>query len=265
MAEGEIKLPGVGEVPRKYVMIGGALALGVVGYAWYRARTGASAQADQAASDQYAIDQQMTPDQYNPAPTGDSTTSVDTTATGNDTGAPTTNEDWLSRAISAGAALGYSTTGLQGALSAWLAHQGVTQDQANMINAVRSAVGSDPPQGGPYRVTVVTPPPTTTGKPPAPRLSHKVLSPTSAQLSWTRVPNATHYVVHGRSEAHYGGTWYAGSTPGATSYVVTDTTDTTFVWQGMGAGRVYQAWVYAHGPGGVSKASGSQTWQQPKK
>lgn len=147
-----IKTP-LGPMNKDMMLVVGALAAGIVGFAWWRNRS-ASAATDAATA---ATDAALTPaTDFDPSPSEDSTVSSDTSTT------PSTNAEWTQQAISYLSSIGFDPGAVATALGLYLARQPLTADQQAIVNDARAAIG-DPPVGGPY--PIVTGLPTTTGTP----------------------------------------------------------------------------------------------------
>jgi len=151
MAE-TIKLPVIGPTKRTYVYAGGALIAGIVGYAWFsRTRTSPAEEATVLPED--------IPQDRQPPPTVVGSEDFDDE---NVRAIINTNAEWYTAAIdylvSTG---GFDFTFAALALGKFLARRTVTEDEANLIQAAKGAVG-EPPQGGPWPIVrAVAPGPST--------------------------------------------------------------------------------------------------------
>lgn len=176
-----LKIPGIGDVKKEYVIGGGALVAGIVGYAyWRRAR-------DQSSEEQQIVvaanDVIPATDYVNPSPGGSSPVVVE-----NNEGSPPvprTNPEWTQRATDYLTQIGYDPIFIAEALGRFLTRQPLSDKQKD---AVRAAVGAwgPPPEGGPWPIGVDLPsspspsPPTT--DPPAPPPS---VAPKWPNFNWT--------------------------------------------------------------------------------
>jgi len=157
VADGTVKIPGDGTVKRQWVVVGGALVIGIVGYAWWHAgRAGATPAGD------VAVEQ---PADLAPADVG----SVSSGGGVTDTGATfiTTNDQWTSRAVAAMVDLGYDAVLVSEALGKFLASQQLTQQEANYVQTAIALVGKPPIGEHSIRMlpasSATTPTTTTTG------------------------------------------------------------------------------------------------------
>lgn len=181
MAE-TIDVPALGTIPKKYVVIGGSVAAGIVAYAWWNAGRG-TAEEEPLPVD--VGDTGIPTDGYvNPAPGGSSTSGGEIDPS---TLPPTTNDEWMRRAVAALEGIGYDPRTVADVLGRYLGRQYVTTAQADIIRTALAFVGpvpvgnfsillepigpvtpTRPPVVDPPVVTppVVTPPPTSGGTPP---------------------------------------------------------------------------------------------------
>jgi len=146
----DVQLPAVGKVKREYLFAGGALIVGIVGYAWWaKSRSGASELA-------------VTPedvgatDYVNPQTYRDSTQAVD--ATGKSPEDIDTNAEWTQKAVELLASVGFDAMMVTTALGKYLNRQGLTTTEKGAVIAARGMVG-DPPVGGPYPILDALPTP----------------------------------------------------------------------------------------------------------
>jgi hypothetical protein len=152
MAE-TLKLPVIGPTKRTYVYAGGALVLGIVGYAyWTRTRSTGLTEATGDPSE-------VVPQDREPPPTVVGSESFDDE---NVRAIINTNPEWYTAAIdylvSTG---GFDFVFASVALGKFLARRTLTESEANLVQAAKGAVG-EPPQGGPWpiiRGTATTPGP----------------------------------------------------------------------------------------------------------
>ena len=136
-----VKLPVIGPTDRRWVWAGGALIAGIVGYAWWnRSRTGAPAA---------EVLPEDIPQDREPPPTVVGETSYDT---GEVRAIINTNPEWYTAAIdylvSTG---GFDFTFAAVTLGKFLARRSLTEQEANLVQAAKGAVG-EPPQGGPWPI-----------------------------------------------------------------------------------------------------------------
>lgn len=197
-----VKIPGIGPVEKKWVYIGGAFVVGIVGYAyWNKSRADAAEPeiADYTEGPGYAMDSGV--DEYvNP---GGSQAPVEQDYNP----APSNNIEWGQAAIEF-----LNDQGFEGgaiAVGLYMTRQTLSSTQVNMIRAVHGAIG--PPPQGDYPITGT--PSTSTPKPtPGKDLKQPTglkltsRSRTAVALSWNRVTGATGYALYrvgvGQSVAH---------------------------------------------------------------
>lgn len=189
--EGTTELPGVGKVKKGYVVAGGALVVGIVGYAWW-ARSRSS---EEAAPDFYAdtrTGSELPGDGYtNPG-------GIDTGGDQDDgERAPRTDEEWAARVLEK--LTWYEPGYVSGIIARYLANQIVTATEANVIREAWAQVGK-PPGGqqirtsptGPTTPVTPTPPPATTipvlPRPPA------IPPPATATVTTAPKPPAPVYI-----------------------------------------------------------------------
>jgi hypothetical protein len=149
-----VNLPVIGRINRNWVIAGGALIVGIVGYAyWNRNRS-------VPISDEMA--EQDIPQDREPPPTVVGAQEYDT---GEVRAIINTNPEWYTAAVDyLSSQGGYDFAFVTITLGKFLARRQLTEAEANLIQAAKGAVG-EPPQGGPWpiiRATAVTP--TTPGK-----------------------------------------------------------------------------------------------------
>jgi hypothetical protein len=241
---GEIDIPKLGKVKKSYLVMGGVVVVAIVGVWWYKQHQSATAAQQQGADVQAAVDQAMTPGSTASGSTVDST--VNTTLAGQ---LPTDNGTWIDTAISKATTLGIDAAAMTAAISKWMAHQTLTQDEANLVNQARALVGEDPPVGGPYPVNITsTPTPPTNVAPPVPHLTFQ--SGTANAHGFTLVangsPTATSY--HWRVGAH---SLPAGETAVTSSPVYTFT----------GGKHGVEYWANVHAVNAAGDSGGSNMLQ----
>lgn len=146
-----INLPGLGPTRAVYVYAGGALVVGIVGYAWYKNQQ-ATANTDfvGASPDDYA-----TGDYDSPLGNsgGNSTGNFDST----DPNAIKTNAQWTAFAVEKLSTYNYDAATVASALGKYLARQGLTEAEIGIVQQA-IAVAGPPPIGGPYPISTALPP-----------------------------------------------------------------------------------------------------------
>lgn len=146
MAE-TIKLPVIGPTKSAYVYAGGALIAGIVGYAWFtRSRS--------VPPEGTILDEDI-PQDRTPPPTVVGSEDFDDE---NVRAIISTNAEWYTAAVeylvtTGGFDFAFTTI----ALGKFLMRQTVTEDEANVIQAAKGAVG-EPPLGGPWPIVRATAP-----------------------------------------------------------------------------------------------------------
>lgn len=158
-----VKIPGAGPVQKKYVYVGAAVILGIVGYGYYRQKKAAAAAPVVGTQDPNSLD--TTPAGPGGSfPTDQFGNPVSPTIVPNQSGGTVlTNLDWISEAQ--GLDLNIDTNTVTTALANVLAGIPVTQAQADIYHMVVGIIG-EPPQGLPYgppRLTGTPSPPSNTG------------------------------------------------------------------------------------------------------
>lgn len=189
MAAELVKLPGLGEVPRNYLMIGGAVVIGVVGYAWWR--QGGSIGQEPAP----APNPDLIPVTDRTPVVGDSTGDFDET----NPDVISTNAQWTQRSVEFLSATGSWDPGLiTTALGKYLNRKPLTAIEQDVVLSARGAFG-DPPQNGPFAIVPALP--DTAQKPTVAPGNVRVTSKSvitggdraSVGLAWDPVPGATGY------------------------------------------------------------------------
>ncbi len=163
--EGTIKLPLLGPTKKEHVYIGGALVVGIVGYAYWSRRS--IEQAEAATVDDGTVRPSTADGTDSYIPPGGSLGVGGSTVGGGDAVVlpPITNAEWTTRAVNAMVGIGYDPTFVSTVLGQVLARQPVAD--AASRDAWNTAVGlMGPPPQGTYSVTVAATPPTTTNPPP---------------------------------------------------------------------------------------------------
>lgn len=154
MAE-TVKIPGAGPVKKTWVYAGGALLVGIVGYAYYkRSRTPV---VEPINPDAMAQDRVPFTDAQVSSGLGESQTA----------GAPVTVADWVRQATDRLIELGNDATTVAAALGAYVTHQKLTATQAGLVQQAIGQFGYPTNDAGSYPVLLApvttTPPPTTGG------------------------------------------------------------------------------------------------------
>ncbi|TDC20620.1 hypothetical protein E1265_21355 [Streptomyces sp. 8K308] len=163
MAE-TMDIPGIGNVPRTYVYVGGAVVVGIVGYAWFTREPEIPVE--------YPVDEGDIgdgDDSYeNPAPGG---STVPSEPTDPELLPPTTNADWFRRAVAYLESIGYEASTVSAALGRYLDRRQLTSAQADIVRQAIGAIGPVPV--GTYFIlvqgTTPTTPKPTTPKPTTPK------------------------------------------------------------------------------------------------
>lgn len=140
MAE-TLTVPGVGPIKRQYVIAGGAVVAGIVGYAWWRRGMADAAPEAEAV----AVDPDLIPETERTPVVGDSGGDYDVT----DPERINTNAEWTRAATDFLVTAGWESKLITGALGKYLAMQGLTEQEKEIVLAARGVAG-DPPVGGPY-------------------------------------------------------------------------------------------------------------------
>jgi hypothetical protein len=211
MAE-TVKVPGIKKPQNKNVIyIGGAVAVGVVGYAWYSRGT-----ADYAAQ-QKAIDESL------PGAVEVPTDTPGFSATGGGP-PPGNNADWGELAVQRLMNIGLDAIAVSAAIGKFLQRQPLNTTEASLVEQAIRAAGL-PPENGPWVIIRATTPGPVV-PPPAAGLLAPVVSHTAPSgsrnivtYSWPPVPGAVKYRF-----IHVGG---------STGYI----TATKFTTAGAAAGR----------------------------
>jgi hypothetical protein len=186
-----VKLPGIGTVDKKYVYIGGALVVGIVGYAyWNNARSSGAEMSDYTTEPDYAMDSGV--DGYvNP---GGSQAPVEQDFLAK----PSNNAEWGQKAISVLIDTGFDPIEASTAVGRYLMRADLSVKQADMIRAAHGQLG--PPPTGSYPINSTSTPNTPTTELPkltAPAgLSAHDIGSTTAGFLWNAVTGARWYTLH---------------------------------------------------------------------
>lgn len=192
MAAETVELPAIGRVEKRWVWVGGALIVGIVGYAyWQRSRQRAADNTDPLAIEPEQAD---TGGAYtNPRP-------VNSTVDGTDPDAITTNAQWTAKVTDRLSSLGIFDTAFIGAtLGKYLSRIPLTPDEQDLVRTAWAYVGK-PPEGPDNFTPKGSGPndPTPPGKLPAPtgfRQGDAQQWQNAARLDWNPVPGAAGYVL----------------------------------------------------------------------
>lgn len=154
MAE-TVKVPGAGPVKKQWVYVGGALLVGIVGYAYYkRARAPV---VEPINPDAMAQDRVPFTDAQVSSGLGESQTA----------GAPVTVADWVRQATDRLIELGADPTMVASALGRYVTHQQLAVTESDLVRQAVGQFGYPANDAGSYPVLLApvttTPPPTTGG------------------------------------------------------------------------------------------------------
>lgn len=244
--DGDIKLPAVGEVPKKTVAVGAVIIAGVVGYAWWKHSQAAAVIPDTStstATDTQPADTTGSGPYVNPAPGSNTTTGS----------SPQTNVDWENAALTALEGLGFDPQTISAALSAYLDNQVLTADQANLVRQAWGLVGRPPETpskpiltGG----TTTTPTPTPVKAVGTPSGLHVAgVTSGSVSLKWTPVAGATSYRVDFRDNSNSRNPWQ-----------FTWTTDAGYTVGLLASKRNYQFAVQSNTGPTTNASTGLSAW-----
>lgn len=207
----DVKLPGIGNVPKPALIAVGVASVGILAYAWYRhsnaapvntsasTNTPSDTSIDPATGVPYADEFGYTNSGYGFPGIYDPSTGS-TIGTGVGTGTVTTvttNAAWSQAAQSYLASIGgFDATAVAAALGAGLLGHYMTPDQVGIWNAAIAFEGN-PPNGYPPLNTIPpigNPPPSSL--PPAPAGFHITgTTKSSVGMAWTAVPGAMGYHI----------------------------------------------------------------------
>lgn len=160
MAE-TINVPGLGPTKSVYVYAGGALVVGIVGYAWWKNSQNQPTDYVGASEDDFGVSDYDSPLGNSGA---NSTGNYDST----DPDALTTNAKWTAFAVEKLSTYGWDAGLIATALGKYLARQGLTEAEIDIVRAAIAAAGP-PPIGGPYPINNALPVPTPTNPTPETR------------------------------------------------------------------------------------------------
>lgn len=202
----DVKLPGIGNVPKPALIAVGAASIGILAYAYYRHNSGASADTapsdttdtsiDPATGVPYADEFGYTNSGYGFLGVNDpSTGQIITSGSGTGVVTISTNAQWSQAAQAYLASIGgFDSTAVAAALGAGLLGHYMTPDQVGIWNAAIAFEGNPPGGYPPLNTTppIGQPPPTTTLPAPA-GFKTTGHTRTSASFSWSPVPGALEY------------------------------------------------------------------------
>lgn len=198
----QMTLPGIGPVDRKYVYVGAAGVLGIVGYVWW---TGRQANAGAAATDTPADTggEAALGDPSN-VPATDYVPPVVQTPPPvvNDGGVITDNATWARAAVAALTDVGADTTSAASAIGRYLAGLGLSPAAADLVRQAVALVGNPPVGDHPIKLEPVGKPDPGGASLKAPTgLRATSSTKTTVALSWTPVTGAEYYRVYRKGVA----------------------------------------------------------------
>ena len=160
---GTVNVPGAGKLPKKYVAVGVAGIVGIVGWAYYRRSIGA----DEADEESYYADTRTGASTGNDAYDNPGGIESDDQADDDDAWKPpTTDQEWSQRVIEM---LSWYEPGfVSQTLGKYLSRQPLTADEATLIREAWAQVGQPPGKQVIITKTTVTTPTPTTPKPTTP-------------------------------------------------------------------------------------------------
>ena len=213
MAE-TVKIPGMGNVDKKWVYAGTAVVAGIVIYAYWSY----SRRAEEPTTSDYTGEAIDGTDYLGTDYAYDGSVGEYTGATGSqppvykDTNPlPSTNAEWATMAVDKLTDIGYEALTASAAIGKYLARLDLTEAQADVVRQAVALLGPPPTGDFPIKIAPVTPtdpnPPTPTGSKgaelPAPTgLTGTAISKTSVRLKWNPVPGAAYYRVYRKGVAY---------------------------------------------------------------
>ena len=191
-----VKVPGVGGVKRTWVLAGGAVVAGIVGYAWWK-RRGAAPPSEEAGP--------AVPVDQLPAGPGAVSTGGGTTDSGEVF--VTTNAQWTQAVLPLLTDAGWDPGFASVALGKYLAHQALDTREVELVQSALALQG--PPPVGTFSIvhaatttSTTTPPPATGRKPATPTGLHVHKQTRSqVQLSWDHASRALGYGLYRNGHA----------------------------------------------------------------
>lgn len=207
MAE-TIKVPGVGQVKRAYVIAGGALVVGIVGYAWWSRGSGGG--------DVPAYSEEDISDVVTDTPGGSAGSPANSGGDSTDGSTdPDSDAEWVNLAASLLEG-SYELTAIHEALGLYITGQPLTSAQERIVRAAIGVAGYPP--GGRYAITpITTPSPSALTEPTGVKVASRTSS--SVSLSWSAVSGASGYRIYRGStrDGESSGTSYTDSGLSASS------------------------------------------------
>jgi hypothetical protein len=229
MAGEQVKVPGVGNVSKKYLTWGAVIGMAGTGYLLFRKHSAnvaaasgtypAAAAADPnaattdpyASADPYGVAGGLGYDPYASAGTqgvgngviiGYDSHGQAVYGSSNTAAATLTESQWIAQAAGdlqqySGATYAQATS----ALTKWVAGQPITEAEAVLVREA-THIDGDPPNGAPPLLITPnptpTPTPTVTGKGPIHGLHLQKAYRNSVTVAWTAVPGSHGYIAHGQ-------------------------------------------------------------------
>lgn len=205
----QTEVPGIGKVKKQYVFAGVGISAGIVGYAWWRARSAATAvpgEGDVSQADLIGSD--GSPDSFAGAVTPGGSTVVGTVP---GAGPPLTNAEWTQRVVDMLSGVGYDSQQAADTIGKYLSGQPLTATEKILVQAAIGLLGP-PPAGAlpiisaPDTPSGGTPPPSGGGTTPPPSGTKSKLATPSVRavradtrgryrLTWNKIPGATFYTI----------------------------------------------------------------------
>ncbi len=164
-----VKIPGIGRVPRRWVIVGGVAVVGIVGYAyWRRARAnGAAAPGPTTTTDLSGNPGSIGDTGFvNPNPGASGSNSVNTTAPGT----ISTNDQWTVAATDKLVSAGWDQQFVITTLGKYLSGQSLTTTEADLVRAAWAVQGQPPTGNPPLILSTAGPAPGAPGTTPPPTL-----------------------------------------------------------------------------------------------
>lgn len=209
----QVKIPGIGQVDKKYVYIGGAVVAGIVVYAYWRANqaansepttsdyTGEAIDGTDFGGTEYSYDGAV--GEYTGATGSQPPVNVDTNPL------PSTNAEWATQAVDKLTDVGYDSITASAAIGKYLARLDLTEAQADIVRQAVALLGMPPSGDFPIKVAPITPTtPTPTNPTPTDPSGASLAGPTglttwgngaskqTVPLKWNPVPGADYYRVY---------------------------------------------------------------------
>jgi hypothetical protein len=207
----DVKIPGLGNVPKPALIAVGAASVGILAYAYYRHNSVAATATDTSGTD--VTDTSIDPatgvpyaDEFGYMNSGygflgvndPSTGQIITSGSGTGVVTISTNAQWSQAAQAYLASIGgYDSTTVAAALGAGLLGHYITPDQVSIWNAAIAFEGNPPGGYPPLNVTPPTgqPPPTGNTLPAPTGFKSTGHTKSSAALAWNAVPGALEYHI----------------------------------------------------------------------